>query len=180
MKLKIKSPVGLLCTGAMLMIAGVNLLADAKSNPFQVIVTRNPFGLTSPPRQDKNPTPQPEKPPAVIRLTGVTSVLPQKKALFEIAEAPGKPFKNLIMVEGERDGDIELLAIDIGKNQVTIKNGTGVTNITLEAVKSAPGAPVMASAPPGAPGNLPDRSNFLMQQKPVPPPPPPPLSGILR
>jgi hypothetical protein len=77
-----------------------------------------------------------------------------KRALLEIIEQePGKagtPPRKPILREGERDGSVEVLAINVEKNQVTIRNGTVETNITFEVQKTAATAAV-----PGAPPALP-------------------------
>jgi hypothetical protein len=70
-----------------------------------------------------------------------------KRALLEIVEQePGKAAvpRKPILREGERDGSVEVLAIDLEKNQVKIRNGTLETNITFEVQKTA-----SAAAPPG-------------------------------
>ena len=116
----------------------------------------------------------------------------------------------MILAEGQRDGDIEVLSIDIAKNQVTIMNGTVVTNLTFEAPKatrapaSIPGVtagPIMAfrapspfaPAVPNSPGYASGRGNIVVvggnpsmavasakEAQPVPPPPQLPLPRLAR
>src|SRR5205823_1863884 len=75
------------------------------------------------------------------------------RALFEVTEQEtGKAasIKKPILREGERDGAIEVVSIDLAKNEVRIKNGTVETNVGFEVAK-ATGAPTtlpVAGAPP--------------------------------
>jgi hypothetical protein len=92
---------------------------------------------------------------AKVVLTGITSVFGPPRALFEVTEQEtGKTpnIKRPILREGERDGAIEVLSIDLAKNEVRIKNGNVETNVAFEIVK-ATGAPttVPGMAPPPGP-----------------------------
>jgi hypothetical protein len=132
-------------------------LAEIPSNPYDSIVTRNPFGLKPPP-----PPPDPEllKPPppplqlADVTLTGLTSIFANKRALLEIIPAPGKPAIKATLAEGERMDSVELVSIDLDKNEVTIKNGPILTNVTFKIAKSTPGA---ATPPPAGVGIIPPK-----------------------
>jgi len=128
--------------------ASLQSWGDEKSNPYDVIVDRNPFQLKPPPPPvDPNATPvTPPAPPATVELTGITSILSSKRALFEIIPGPGKQMIKPILAEGERVESVEVVSIDVEKNEVTIKNGTLVTNLTFKVAKATPSGPV----PPGA------------------------------
>jgi hypothetical protein len=89
---------------------------------------------------------------ADVTLTGIiTSLLGNSRAFLEIIPAPGKPAIKPILGEGERAENVEVVAINADKNEVTIKNGTVLTNLTFKVVKSAPTAapPVPGVANPG-------------------------------
>src|SRR3954462_2463736 len=117
------------CVGTISSILGMTYQgwSDAKPNPYLSIVDRNPFGLKDPP-PPPDPTPvAPVVPPAKVILTGITSLFgpPSKRALIEITEQePGKPasVRKPILREGEREGSVEVLSIDLEKNLVHIKN----------------------------------------------------------
>src|ERR1043166_7940259 len=128
--------------------ASLQSWGDEKSNPYDVIVDRNPFALKPPPPPlDPNATPVvPPAPPATVELTGITSILSSKRALFEIIPGPGKQMIKPILAEGERVESVEVVSIDVEKNEVTIKNGTIVTNLTFKVAKATPSGPL----PPGA------------------------------
>jgi hypothetical protein len=138
----------LVCVSAALVCGGGTALwADTRPNPFLSIVDRNPFSLKPipplPPPPDNTPPPLPL---AKVVLTGVTSIIGPPRALLEITEQePGKgPTVNKrILKEGERDGSVEVLSIDVVNNTVRIRNGTVETNVVFEVAKSgpAPGAP---------------------------------------
>src|SRR5262245_40945684 len=100
---------------------------EPSSNPYQNIIDRNVFALKPPP-----PPPDPEatKPPPVkITLTGITTILGNKRALMKSPAPPAKPGEtpkpeqSYILTIGQREGDIEVLDIDEVKGDVKIKNG---------------------------------------------------------
>lgn len=141
--------------GATTLLIGTcaSLLADAKVNPYEPIVERNPFGLKPPPPPDPDagkPPPPPPAPLATVDLTGITSILSSKRALLEIVPGPGKPMIKPILAEGERVESVEVVSINVEKNEVTIKNGNTVTNLTFKVAKAAP-----AAAAPPVPGLVP-------------------------
>jgi len=96
-------------------------------------------------------------PLAKVVLTGILNVLGPPRALFEVMEnEPGKQpnTKKPILREGEREGSIEVISIDIAKSIVRIKNGNVETNVTFETLKQSGGGPTLtasgAAAPPPA------------------------------
>jgi hypothetical protein len=127
--------------------------ADSAGNPYQGIVDRNVFGLRPPPPP---PDVTPPKPPAVkITLTGITTILGNKRALMKApvtGAKPGTPAEqSYILAEGQRDGDIEVLQIDEKKGEVKINNAGAIVTLDWEnnGIKGSPGpAP---GAPPGIP-----------------------------
>ena len=165
--------------GVTTLLAGTcaSLWADAKVNPYEPIVERNPFGLKPPP-----PPPNPEdnvpKPPpvplATVDLTGIINILGPPQALLEIVPGPGKPMIKPVLREGERLESIEVVSINIQKNEVIIKNGGTITNLTFKVAKSTPaaaappppgGLPGMAPKPPvpGLPGSQPTQTSYNNQ-----------------
>ncbi len=131
--------------------------ADAKANPYESIVARNVFALKPPPPPpDPTPPPPPPAPLAKVVLTGITSIFGEssKRAIVEITEQEaGKAatVKKPILREGERDGSIEVVSIDVEKSIVRIRNGGVETNLIFEVQKS-PAGPPAPSPLPGAPG----------------------------
>ena len=136
---------------AALGIATLAAVADVPSNPYGVIVEKNPFKLNPPPPPpDPNELAKQQQPPAAplaeVTLTGITSIFSSKQALFEIIPGPGKPAVKPILREGERLDNIEVVSIDPDKNEVVIKNGGNLTNLTFKVVKQAATSP---TPPPG-------------------------------
>lgn len=135
--------------------------ADAEPSRYTSIVDRNPFGLKPPPDPATltPPTPPPTPAPlATVELTGITSILGNTRALLEIIPGPGKQMIKPILSEGEKVESVEVVSIDIEKNQVVIKNGALVTNLTFKVARasSGPGAPGPAGGLPGVvPGVVP-------------------------
>lgn len=137
--------------------------ADTSDNPYQSIVDRNVFSLKPPP-----PTADPaeaNKPTALkITLTGITTILGNKRVLIKTAPPPGKPGaepktdQSYILTEGQREGDIEVLEIDEKLGSVKVNNAGTVQTLTFEKDGAklpstpAPAAPGMPGAPAAIPG----------------------------
>jgi hypothetical protein len=141
----------LICTAAaLLQIYPVG----AGANPYAGIVDRNPFGLKDPPPLPAPTNDTPVVPPAKVILTGITDLF-GPRALLEIIEQeggkPGTP-KRPILRQGEREGLVEVLSIDVEKNIVRINNNGLESDLTFDLPKSssptAPGAPPPPSAAP--------------------------------
>src|SRR3954452_12750072 len=137
--------------------------SDVKPNPYLSIVDRNPFGLKDPP-PPPDPTPvAPVVPPAKVILTGITSLFgpASKRALIEITDQePGKPanVRKPILREGERDGSIEVVSIDLEKNMVHIRNSGQELDLKFEDASKNPSTaahpvsiPPPLTPPPTAP-----------------------------
>ena len=97
-------------------VSALGVTTDAQNTPYQSIVDRNVFALKPPP-----PPPDPEatKPPPVkITLTGITTILGNKRALMKSPAPPGKPGEpakpevSYILTVGQREGDVEVIDID--------------------------------------------------------------------
>src|ERR1041385_247409 len=110
--------IGTLCMADCLVLcAGAHAVtSDQPANPYQSIVDRNVFALKPPPPP---PDPEASKPPPVkITLTGITTILGNKRALMKTPPPPGKPGEpakqemSYILTVGQREGDIEVLDID--------------------------------------------------------------------
>src|SRR6266404_1212974 len=132
-----------------------NAVTSAPSgSPYEGIVDRNVFGLKPPP-----PPPDPEAskpPPSKITLTGITTILGNKRALMKTPAAPGKagePSKgeqSYILTVGQREGDIEVLDIDEKAGSVKVNNAGAIVTLTFE--KDGAKLPATAAPTPGAPG----------------------------
>ncbi len=117
---------------------------------YQAIFQRNAFNLHEPP-----PPPKVEPPPPQInvKLAGITT-FPSKKALL-VVKVANKPDDTPVMKEGEREGDVEVLAIDNAAGTVRIRSNGMEATLSLEkdGIEAA-AAPVVAANPgmPVAPG----------------------------
>ena len=121
------------------------------ANPYQRIVQRNVFGLEPANRTEPNPPARVELLP--ITLTGVTTILGKKQALMTVQ---AHPFRSYILGEGESDGDIEVLQIDIEAGAVQLSH-RGVS-ITLTFAKHGPRLPDSA---PLVPWSITTRPGYL-------------------
>jgi len=146
-------------TAIVVLVGGrERVMADTKANPYDAIVERNPFGLKPPPPPAPPEDPSSKLPPAplaTVEVTGITSILSSKRALLEIVPGPGKPMLKPILSEGERVESIEVVSINVEKNEVTIKNGGVITNLTFKIAKSTPGPAAPGALPPPVPGSVP-------------------------
>jgi hypothetical protein len=148
----------LICTlaGLALCTPGNAVTGDATGNPYQGIVDRNVFGLKPPP-----PPPDPESnkpPPPKIFLTGITTILGNKRALLKTTPPakPGEPAKeqSFTLGEGQREGDIEVL--EINEKAGTVKVNDYGTITTLDFDKDGVKATAaVAPGPGGAPAHPP-------------------------
>ncbi len=141
-----------LLLAALLAAGWPSAFADVRSNPYQDIPVRNIFNLKPPPPPQTETNQAPAVPPPKVILTGITSLFgPQ--VFLEITEQepgkqPGMP-KRPILRAGDREGDIEVLSIDIDHSVVKIRNGTAESELTFEVPKSG-----SSSGPAGAGANL--------------------------
>ena len=128
--------------------------SESSDNPYQSIVDRNVFSL-KPPTPPADPA-EVNKPTVVkITLTGMTTILGNKRVLMKTAPPPGKPGEgpkseqSYILTEGQREGDIEVIEIDEKAGSVKVNNGGTIQTLTFEK----DGAKLPATiAPPTAPG----------------------------
>ena len=124
---------------------------EANINSYEGISERNAFGLRPPPSQpQQEPT---AAPLPKITLTGITTILDSKRALMKVAAANAKqpdPTKelSLILTEGQREGEIEVLQIDERAGSVKVRNSGQVMVLTFEK----DGAKLPATPAPGSPG----------------------------
>ncbi|WCJ60545.1 hypothetical protein NXS98_05290 [Fontisphaera persica] len=108
-------------TAVLLTGAGVVISLDTKEEklPGKSITERNAFNLKAP--APPAPPPAPPPPATKVNLTGVFSIMGNKRAILQISE-PGKAApESRIMQEGDKEGDIEVLAIDTAAETVRVK-----------------------------------------------------------
>ena len=142
--------------------------AEREGTPYQSIVERNVFGLKPPP-PPPDPNDLPKTPPPKITLTGITTIFGNKRALLKVppqpgkAGDPGKAEQSSILKEGERDGELEVVHIDVDAKKVEVSyNGQPVTvTFDKDAIKNASGQPAVAipqgggiPAPAGMPSHM--------------------------
>src|SRR5438094_9886998 len=133
---------------SLMLVTGVKAMPADSANPYQGIVDRNVFGLKPPPPPPKTEPDRPPLPP--ITLTGIITILGNKRALMNV-QMPGGKLQSFILPEKEREGEIEVLEINekAGSESVTVNAFGTVTNLTFEKNGAK-----LASAPPvPMPGN---------------------------
>jgi len=123
---------------------------------YNAIAQRNLFGLKEPPpRQEPPPTPPPALPKVI--LTGLTDILGFQVAFLKVQypAKPGEPAKeqSLTLKEGERDGDIEVVDIDLRAETVQVKNSGTLMPVTFDKLPPTPApAPATVSNMSSNPG----------------------------
>ncbi len=130
--------------GPMVGFAG----AASSIDPYHEIAARNVFGLRPPPaRVEPPPAPLPQ-----VVLTGITTILGNKRALLKIRfpAQPSRPAKeeSCILTEGQRDGPVEVLAINEKTAQVKLDNSGTVCVITFEKLPPTPPPAARPRLPP--------------------------------
>jgi hypothetical protein len=123
--------------------------------PYQAIVDRNVFALKPPPPPPTNNPDANKPPPPPITLTGITTILGSKRAFMSV-NMPAKPpepakVQSYMLMEGQRDGDIEVLEIDEKAGMVKVNEFGSITNLTWEknGLKMTGGQPAPAPNPAG-------------------------------
>ena len=103
-------------------------------NPYQSIVRRNIFRLkpAAPPRSLQPPAP----PLPEITLTGITTILGDKRVLLKV-RSPSRPLQPpkeecRIMSEGQRDGELQVLKINVKAETVTVSNSGTVMVLNFQ------------------------------------------------
>ena len=135
--------------GGLAVCAGLCTLPAVTSGMgYDRITERNVFALKPPP-PPVDPNAVKEEAPSKITLTGITTILGNKRALLRVAVAAGKE-ENYMLTEGQRDGSVEVLEIDEKAGSVKVSNAGQVATLTFDknGAKAAPSAIV-------APGNIP-------------------------
>ncbi|HYG21977.1 MAG TPA: hypothetical protein VEH04_04280 [Verrucomicrobiae bacterium] len=144
--------------GALLLVVCALSLGARTSaaNPYAGIMDRNVFSLKPKVEQPLTP-PEPPKPPVKLTLTGITTILGNKRALLkaQIPARAGEQAKDesYMLTEGQRADGLEIKSIDVQGGKVVVDNN-GITE-TLDFVNN--GAKLLASAAPASstPGVIP-------------------------
>ena len=157
-----------------LLALGLNALpvfaVGADGNPYSAIINRNAFDLRAP---DPPPAEVPAVLPSNIRLTGIATILGNPRAFLMVQEGPGKPERSCILSEKERDGGVEVLAINQRDGSVTVNNAGTVATLTFEkdGIKPGPAPPPrMANVPVPARVAAPPPASAAPAAQPVPEP----------
>ena len=149
--------------------------ADSNGNPYHGIVARNIFDVhPAPPPPPVNPEAN-KPPPPNIKLQGITDILGKKQVILKamVPAKPGSPAKEegFILSEGQRQGEITVISIDVKGGSVLVDNYGVQTNLTFEANgDKLTGGPIIPGAAPPMPG---------FQPSAIPAPPQVPNSGKL-
>ncbi len=139
------------------------------ANPYAVIVDKNIFRLNPPPPP---PQAEPLKPADLPKymLTGIVTIGDQTRALFALASKDAKePPTYFNLLPSEKQGDLQLVSIDIKKREVSILN-SGLA-MTLSAASNS----FAASGGGGGPAaEAPGARGRRLPGFPAPPQPPAP------
>ena len=125
--------------------------------PYHAIVARNPFGLRTPPPPAPVDAPAPSVTVSALKLTGVTTLLGGRRAMFAVQE-PGKTnlFSDLVR-EGDFDSVItNLQVMKIDERAGVVQVVYGGKDLTLDfaanGIKPPVGPAVPTGPPPGSRG----------------------------
>jgi len=134
--------------------AGVCRAAPQLENPYREIAVRNVFSLR--PRTPVQPGAPPTAPLPTITLTGITTILGDKRAFLVITPPPKSAHPQTPMsctlAEGQRDENVEVLQIDPEARSVKVLCSGTVTNLTFEknGRKAGPQQPALPRLTPPA------------------------------
>ena len=148
--------------GLVFILNAMFLVADTSGHPYTSIVARNVFGLGP---LVAETTGSPPAPLPRITLVGISTILQDKRALLKVQfpAQPSEPAREVscILTLGQREGPIEVLAIDETAGSVRVNNSG--TEMLLSFTRDGPrqqGTPLITDKPP--PANPPPR---LIQQQ---------------
>jgi hypothetical protein len=113
----------------------LGLAVVAAANPYETISLRNIFNLV-PARNDPAKPADVFKPSPDVRLSGVAAFGSHKWVLLSKAE-PGKAPRHLLMREGEKEDDLEIVDVDELGALVTVRSGDELLELKL-ATNSVP------------------------------------------
>jgi hypothetical protein len=122
-------------------------------NPYQDIVNRNAFALNPIPPPPP-PTPPQAQNPTDVFLSGISTIGGVKKAFLRVVDkTPGRKEEFPILIEGEGQGRVDVVSINVDKGEVVIKIDGNEKTITFEKeAPKGPAAPPGVLLPPGHPG----------------------------
>jgi len=144
--------------GCAVWCVGAEAIPPVSSAPaYEHIMTRNVFGLKPMPLPPPPPVNTP--PPLNIELTGITTILGNKTALLKArlpASKPGdKPRDELLtLAEGQREGGIELIAVDEKAGKVRVNDGGTLVELAFAKDAGSVAASLPAPNPPRAAGPI--------------------------
>lgn len=95
---------------------------NSADHPYETIAVRNVFRLQPLPNRE---TQRPSTPPSPIILQGVSSIAGRKWALMQVGSTA------VLLSEGEKQGDVEVIQIDVRTATVKVHNGELVQSLGL-------------------------------------------------
>jgi hypothetical protein len=128
--------------------------SEAQVENYRAIVDRNTFGLKPVPAPPPAaPAPPPRR--AKLTVTGITTILGDKRVLLKASPPPGNPGEpatheqDYIIAEGRTEDGVEVVRVDEVAATVTVKNG-GVLEVLKLARFGASGPAALGPPPPPA------------------------------
>lgn len=144
-------------SGAVLLGFARAGLALNEGNPYAAIAGRNVFAVKPAPPAAAVNTPPPVA-PAGIELQGFSTILGRPQVLIKVKIPPRPPEpakdRSLVLDVGQREGDVEVVAMDAYAGTVKLKNQGNLIDLNLKDNGSKPTAGPAVAAPAAAPGNM--------------------------
>src|ERR1700722_1981025 len=113
--------------------------SDGQNNPYKDISERNPFELNPAAITNSDDV---ITPPVQITLNGIMTIFGDKRALLKtqpaISSLGATKGKNYMLAEGQRDGEIELLAVDVTGEKIKVNNHGVIQIISLSKTPELP------------------------------------------
>jgi hypothetical protein len=144
---------------AGLALSGASVRAitmGSSTNRFRTIPERNVFRLKEP-TQEQAVTNPPVRPLPKLILTGITTILGNKRVLMKELPVAGGPEQGkeipLMLTEGQREADVEVLEIDERAGRVRVNNSGTPMMLSFEKdgakLPTSPAPPALPAAAPG-------------------------------
>lgn len=140
--------------------SGLHRAVAESANPYEAITGRNVFGLKAPP-PPPDPTATQKVEPPKMKLQGISTILGRKQVLVKVlAKPPLRPKdESLVIDEGNRNGELEVIAIDEKAGTVKFNNNGEIVTLDLNVPEDvdrpvpgpAPALPPALGLPPPIP-----------------------------
>ena len=104
---------------------------------FGVIVRKDPFRLNPPPKVEKPVEIEKFTPVGAPQLQGISTLYNPPKAVLRMSKTGGGKVGSVFLAPGERNGEVEVVSVDVDTSTVVVKVGELTYDLKIEKPKFA-------------------------------------------